>query len=82
VSKLEPEQPRIELYMCGCDCHAREPFQTAARWMYRYGPEASQALCTDCMLSALSAQTFVVRTWTVDLRKLIRCQAELDELVG
>jgi hypothetical protein len=69
---LEPEQPRLEWYVCACDCHADDPHQTPARWLYGYGPEARQALCTDCVLTRLTEHEDVVRTWTHQLRKLWR----------
>ena len=69
---LKPEQPRIEHYRCDCDCHDKEAFQTPARWLYGYGPEARQALCTDCMWTRVTEHDDVVRTWTHTLRKLWR----------
>jgi hypothetical protein len=61
-----------EWYRCDCDCHAKEPVETPARWLYRYGPEAGQVLCTDCVLTRLSQYEDVVPEWRHELRKLRR----------
>jgi hypothetical protein len=61
-----------EWYACDCTCHKPEPVATPARWDYRYGPEARQALCTDCMLTRLTEHDDVVPEWKHELRKLRR----------
>lgn len=77
-----PELQRVEVFTCDCSCHKREKFGTAAMWLYRFGPEASTALCTDCMLTRLTSADWFVRTDWVQLRKLIRSDEELRDLHG
>jgi hypothetical protein len=66
------DAPKLEWYLCDCDCHDKEKHTTPARWLYGYGPEARQALCTDCMLTRLTDHDDVVPSWFHELRKLWR----------
>jgi hypothetical protein len=69
---LRDDKPRIEWYLCDCSCHEGDTHTTPARWLYRYGPAARQAFCTDCMLTRLTEHDDVVPTWYHELRKLYR----------
>jgi Zn-finger protein len=59
VNRPQLEVDLAEIPWCTCPCHASEDFGTPWRWFLTDNNGEEDHLCTDCMLTQLTADKLV-----------------------